>query len=104
MSQSVSEWRFDFSDLYNDYNDYTDYNDYNDYNLPDYTWPFQHIFYIFVITGLEPKLFVFKSLPQKQICRAHEIGQFCHQDWRSICLCLKVRDRAIKAFQLAQKW
>ena len=34
----------------------------------------------FVIVGHEPKLFVFKCLSQKQSCREHEIGQFCHQD------------------------
>ena len=52
----------------------------------------------------QPKIFVFKSSTQQQSCKAHEIGQFCHQDHPSICLCSKVRDRAMTAFQLAPKW
>ena len=59
---------------------------------------------IFIIAGLEPKLFVFKSLTQQQSCKANKIGQFCHQDRPSICLCSKVGDRVITAFQLAPKW
>ena len=57
-----------------------------------------------MIAGLEPKLFILKSSTQQQSYRAHTIGQFCHQDRPSICLCSKVRDRVITAFQLALKW
>ena len=46
----------------------------------------------------------FKPSTQQQSCQAHKIGQFCHQHQPSICLCSKVRDRAITAFQLAPKW
>ena len=52
----------------------------------------------------QPEIFIFKSSTQQQSCTAHEIGQFCHQDHPSICLCSKVRDRAMTAFQLAPKW
>ena len=52
----------------------------------------------------QPEIFVFKSSTQQQSCKAHEIGQFCHQDHPSICLGSKVRDRAMTAFQLAPKW
>ena len=62
------------------------------------------IFYIFVIDGLEPKLFDFKSSSQQQSWSAHKIGQLCHQDQPSTCLCSKVRDRATTAFPLAPKW
>ena len=61
-------------------------------------------YYIFIIDGLEPKLFDFKSSSQQQCCKAHKIGQLCHQDQASTCLCSKVRDRAMTAFQLAPKW
>ena len=66
--------------------------------------PFRQIFYLSIIAGLEPKLFILKSSTQQQSYRAHTIGQFCHQDWPSICLCSKVRDRVIWAFQLTPKW
>ena len=66
--------------------------------------PFRRIFYIFINTGLEPKIFVFKSSTQQQSCRAHKMGPFCHQGWPSICIWSKVRDRAMTAFQLAPKW
>ena len=66
--------------------------------------PFWQIFYIFILAGLEPKLLVFKSPTQQKSWKAHEIGQFCHQDHPSICLCSKVRDHAMTAFQLALKW
>ena len=59
---------------------------------------------IFIINGLEPKLFDFKSSSQQQSWSAHKIGQLCHQDKASTCLCSKVRDRAMTAFQLAPKW
>ena len=62
------------------------------------------ISYIFILAGLGPKWFVLQSWTQRQSCRAHKIGQFCHQDRPSIPLCSKVRDRAIIAFLLAQKW
>ena len=62
------------------------------------------ISYIFILAGLGPKLFVFQSWTQRQSCRAHKIGQFCHQDRPSIPLCSKVRDRARTAFKLAPKW
>ena len=52
----------------------------------------------------QPEIFVFKSSTQQQSCKAHEIGQFCHQAHPSICLGSKVRDRAMTAFQLAPKW
>ena len=58
----------------------------------------------FIIDGREPKLFDFKSSSQQQCCKAHKIGQICHQDQASTCLCSKVRDRAMTAFQLAPKW
>ena len=61
-------------------------------------------YYIFIIDGLEPKLFDFKSSSQQQCCKAHKIGQLCHQDQASTCLCSKVRDRAMTAFQLTPKW
>ena len=61
-------------------------------------------FYIFIIDGLEPKLFDFKSSSQQQSCKAHKIGQLCHQDQPSTCLCSKVRDRATTAFPPAPKW
>ena len=41
--------------------------------------PFQRNFYIFINAGLEPKLFEIKSSTQQQSCKAHKIGQFCHQ-------------------------
>ena len=66
--------------------------------------PFQRNFYIFINAGLEPKLFEIKSSTQQQSCKAHKIGQFCHQGWPFICLCSKVRDRARTAFKLAPKW
>ena len=66
--------------------------------------PFQRNFYIFINAGLEPKLFEIKSSTQQQSCKAHKIGQFCHQDQPSICLCSRVTDRATTAFQLAPKW
>ena len=66
--------------------------------------PFQRNLYIFINAGLEPKLFEIKSSTQQQSCKAHKIGQFCHQDRPSNCLGWKVRDRAITAFQLAPKW
>ena len=62
------------------------------------------ISYIFILAGLGPKWFVFQSWTQRQSCRAHKIGQFCHQDRPSIPLCSKVRDLAIIAFLLAPKW
>ena len=37
-------------------------------------------------------------------CKAHKIDQLCHQDQASTCLCSKVRDRAMTAFQLTPKW
>ena len=58
----------------------------------------------FIIDGREPKLFDFKSSSQQQSWSAHKIGQLCHQDQASTCLCSKVRDRAMTAFQLAPKW
>ena len=58
----------------------------------------------FIIDGRESKLFDFKSSSQQQCCKAHKIGQLCHQDKASTCLCSKVRDRAMTAFQLAPKW
>ena len=67
-------------------------------------WALAENSYIFMIAGLEPKLFILKSSTQQQSYRAHTIGQFCHQDRPSICLCSKVRDRVITAFQLAPKW
>ena len=66
--------------------------------------PFQRNLYIFINAGLEPKLFEIKSSTQQQSCKAHKIGQFCHQDQPSICLCSRVTDRATTAFQLAPKW
>ena len=66
--------------------------------------PFQRNFYIFINAGLEPKLFEIKSSTQQQSCKAHKIGQFCHQDQPSICLCSRVTDRATTAFHLAPKW
>ena len=63
--------------------------------------PFQRNLYIFINAGLEPKLFEIKSSTQQQSCKAHKIGQFCHQDQPSICLCSRVTDRATTAFQLA---
>ena len=58
----------------------------------------------FIIDGREPKLFDFKSSSQQQSWSAHKIGQLCHQDQPSTCLCSKVRDRATTAFPLAPKW
>ena len=52
----------------------------------------------------QPEIFVFKSSSQTQNCRAHKKGQLCHQDQPSTCLCSKVRDRVMTAFQLAPKW
>ena len=66
--------------------------------------PFQRNFYIFINAGLEPKLFEIKSSTQQQSCKAHKIGQFCHQDQPYICLCLKVREGTMSPFQLAPKW
>ena len=66
--------------------------------------PFQRNLYIFINAGLEPKLFEIKSSTQQQSCKAHKIGQFCHQDQPSICLCSRVTDRATTAFHLAPKW
>ena len=66
--------------------------------------PIGQISYIFKIAGLGLILFVFQPLAQQEKCKAHKIGQFCHQDQPSICLCSKVRDRAMTAFQLAPKW
>ena len=40
--------------------------------------PFRQIFYISIIAGQEPKLFIFKYLTQKQSYKANKIGQFCH--------------------------
>ena len=57
-----------------------------------------------MIAGLEPKLFILKSSTQQQSYRAHTKGQFCHQDRPSFCLCSKVRDCVMTAFQLASKW
>ena len=62
------------------------------------------ISYIFILAGLGPKWFVLQSWTQRQSCRAHKIGQFCHQDRPFIPLCSKVRDLAVIAFLLAQKW
>ena len=59
---------------------------------------------IFIIAGLEPKLFVFKSSTQQQSYKAHKKGQFCQQDWPSICLCSKDRDCALMACKLVPKW
>ena len=56
------------------------------------------------MAGLEPKPFILKSSTQQQSYRAHTIGQFCHQDRPSICLCSKVRDCVMTAFQLVPKW
>ena len=67
-------------------------------------WALAENSYIFMIAGLEPKLFILKSSTQQQSYRAHTIGQFCHQDRPSICLCSKVRDCVMTAFQLAPKW
>ena len=66
--------------------------------------PIGQISYIFKIAGLGLILFVFQPLAQQENCKAHKIGQFCHQDQPSICLCSKVRDRAMTAFRLAPKW
>ena len=66
--------------------------------------PFQRNFYIFINAGLEPKISFFKCWPQRQSCRAHKIGQFCHQNQCSICLGSKVRDHAMTALLLAPKW
>ena len=66
--------------------------------------PFRRILYIFILAGLEPKLFEFKSSTQQQSCKAHKIGQFRQQDQPSICLCSKVRDCVMTTFQLAPKW
>ena len=66
--------------------------------------PFRRLLYIFILAGLEPKPFEFKSSTQQQSCKAHKIGQFCHQDQPSICLCSRVTDRATTAFHLAPKW
>ena len=41
----------------------------------------------FIIDGREPKLFDFKSSSQQQSWSAHKIGQLCHQDQPSTCLC-----------------
>ena len=65
---------------------------------------FGMISYIFIIAGLEPKLFVFTPSTQQQSSQAQKIGKFCHQHQPSICLCSKVRDRATTAFRLAPKW
>ena len=62
------------------------------------------ISYIFIIAGLEPKLFVFTPSTQQQSSQAQKIGKFCHQHQPSICLCSRVTDRATTAFQLAPKW
>ena len=59
---------------------------------------------IFIIAGLEPKLFVFKSLTQQQGWGANKNGQFCHQDQPSISPYSKYRDRALVAAKLAPKW
>ena len=66
--------------------------------------PIGQISYIFKIAGLGLILFVFQPLAQQENCKAHKIGKFCHQDQPSICLCSKVRDRVMTAFQLALKW
>ena len=66
--------------------------------------PFWRIFYIFMITDLEPKIFVSKSPPQKQSWKAHKVGKFCQKDQTSTCLRSKVTNRAIIAFNLAPKW
>ena len=55
--------------------------------------PFRKSFYVFIIAGLEPKLFVFKPSTHQQICKAHKICQFCQQGQPSMKLGLKVRDR-----------
>ena len=60
--------------------------------------------YFFIIAGLEPKLFVFKSSAQQQSLRAHKNGQFCHQDQPSISPYSKYRDHALIAAKLAPKW
>ena len=65
---------------------------------------FGQISYIFEIAGPGLILFVFQPLAQQENCKAHKIGQFCHQDQPSICLCSKARDRVMTAFQLAPKW
>ena len=57
-----------------------------------------------MIADLEPKLFILKSSTQQQSYKAHTKGQFCHQDRPSICLCSKVRDCVMTAFQLVPKW
>ena len=59
---------------------------------------------IFIIAGLEPKLFVFKSSTQQQSWGANKNGQFCHQDRPSISPYSKYRDRALVAAKLAPKW
>ena len=38
----------------------------------------------------QPEIFVFKSSTQQQSCKAHEIGQFCHQDHPSIWIPLNL--------------
>ena len=38
-------------------------------------WQFRKIFYIFLIAGLEPKIFIYRSSSKEQSCRAHKIGQ-----------------------------
>ena len=55
-------------------------------------WQFSANYYIFIIDGLEPKLFDFKSSSQQQCCKSHEIDQLCQQDQASTCLCSKGRD------------
>ena len=57
--------------------------------------PFQRNLYIFINAGLEPKLFEIKSSTQQQSCKAHKIGQLCQKDLLFICLCSKVRIRAL---------
>ena len=59
--------------------------------------PFQRNLYIFINAGLEPKLFEIKSSTQQQSCKAHKIGQFCHQDQPSICLCSRLRNNSLPA-------
>ena len=65
--------------------------------------PFGQNSFIFIIAGLEPKIFVFKSSSKQQSCKPHTIGQICHQDQSYMCLCSNVTDQAIIAFQLAPK-
>ena len=66
--------------------------------------PFWQIFYNFIIADLELKIFVFKCQPQQQSWKAYKEGKFCQKDQTPICLCSKVRNRAIIIFHLALKW